>query len=46
MLKNEGTLSISDHHMNEEEILREVSKHGIFKLSWKGNKTYNFIKVY
>lgn len=45
VLKDEGILSFSDHHMKDEEILKEISKHGLFRLFWKGNKTYNFVKT-
>jgi ubiquinone/menaquinone biosynthesis C-methylase UbiE len=45
VLKPGGTLSFSDHHMNEQDILPRVTKTGMFKLSKKGKKTYSFSKV-
>lgn len=40
-----GTLSFSDHHMKEQDILRRVMNTGIFELAKKGRKTYSFSKV-
>lgn len=45
VLKDEGVLSFSDHHIKDEEILRKISEYGLFRLFWKGDKTYNFVKV-
>jgi len=45
VLKPDGTLSFSDHHMNEAAILSGVTRGGLFKLSKKGNRTYSFRKV-
>jgi ubiquinone/menaquinone biosynthesis C-methylase UbiE len=45
VLKSGGTLSFSDHHMKEQDILTRVTKTGLFKLSTKGKKTYSFSKV-
>jgi ubiquinone/menaquinone biosynthesis C-methylase UbiE len=45
VLKPGGTLSFTDHHMKEQEILAGVTKTGMFKLSKKGKKTYSFSKV-
>ena len=42
VLKSGGTLSFSDHHMKDQEILARVTKTGLFKLSKKGKKTYSF----
>lgn len=42
VLKSGGTLSFSDHHMKDQEILARVTKAGLFKLSKKGKKTYSF----
>lgn len=45
VLKNDGILSFSDHHMKEDEIISGVTKAGLFKLSGKGSrKTYAFVK--
>ena len=44
VLKSEGIVSFSDHHMKEEEIVSEFTKDGLFKLSHKGVKTFSFIK--
>jgi len=45
VLKSGGTLSFSDHHMNEKDILTRVTNTGLFKLLTKGKKTYSFSKV-
>jgi len=44
VLKSGGTLSFSDHHMKEQDILTRVTNTGMFKLSKKGKKTYSFLK--
>ncbi len=44
VLKPGGILSLSDHHMNEEEIISKITSSGLFKLSKKGEKVYNFQK--
>jgi len=44
VLKPSGILSFSDHHMNEHEIVSEVTKSGLFKLLRKGKRTYRFSK--
>jgi ubiquinone/menaquinone biosynthesis C-methylase UbiE len=45
VLKSDGILSFSDHHMNEKDILVKVTNLGLFKLLAKGKKTYSFSKV-
>jgi ubiquinone/menaquinone biosynthesis C-methylase UbiE len=45
VLKPGGTLSFSDHHMKEQDILTRVTNTGMFELSKKGRKTYRFLKV-
>ena len=44
VLKPDGILSFSDHHMKEDEIASKVTKKGLFKLSSKGKTTYSFLK--
>ncbi len=44
VLKPNGILSFSDHHMNEHEIIDRVTKVKLFELSRKGKKTHSFIK--
>jgi len=44
VLKPGGTLSFSDHHMKEEQILEQVTGTGLFGLVAKGRKTYSFSK--
>jgi ubiquinone/menaquinone biosynthesis C-methylase UbiE len=44
ILKTNGILSFSDHHMKEENILSHLTNKGLFKLSRKGRKTYSFSK--
>lgn len=45
ILKQEGILSFSDHHLKEDEIISQVTKGGLFKLSQKGKRTYSFKKL-
>ena len=45
VLKPGGTLSFSDHHMKEQDILTRVTESGMFKLSKRGKKTYSFSKL-
>jgi ubiquinone/menaquinone biosynthesis C-methylase UbiE len=42
ILKPEGILSVSDHHLQEDEIISRVIQGGLFKLKSKGNKTLSF----
>ena len=44
VLKPDGILSFSDHHMKESEIVSKVTNSGLFKLSRKGPRTYTFLK--
>jgi ubiquinone/menaquinone biosynthesis C-methylase UbiE len=44
VLKPDGILSFSDHHMKENEIVSEVTNSGLFRLSRKGPRTYTFLK--
>ena len=44
VLKPDGILSFSDHHMKENEIVSKVTNRGLFKLSRKGKRTYSFLK--
>ncbi len=45
VLRPDGLLSFSDHHMKEAEIISKVTKTGLFKLSGKGDKTFSFLKA-
>ncbi len=45
VLKSDGILSFTDHHMKEDQILAGVTNEGLFKLSKKGERTYTFVKV-
>lgn len=44
VLRSNGILSFSDHHMKEEEIRSKVTKSGSFRLLRKGERTYRFSK--
>ena len=44
VLKPKGTLSFSDHHMKENDIIAKIAGGGLFLLSKKGIKTYSFSK--
>jgi len=43
VLKPEGLLSFSDHHMKEDGILSGITETGLFRLWEKGKKTYSFL---
>jgi len=45
VLKPNGILSFSDHHMKESEIISKMTDKGLFRLSRKGERVYNFSKV-
>jgi ubiquinone/menaquinone biosynthesis C-methylase UbiE len=45
VLKPGGVLSLSDHHLGEQEIVSGVTGQGFFRLAAKGRKTYSFEKV-
>ncbi|MDD5622642.1 MAG: class I SAM-dependent methyltransferase [Actinomycetota bacterium] len=45
VLKKDCILSFSDHHMNKEDILSELTGKGLFKLKKENNKTFSFIKI-
>jgi ubiquinone/menaquinone biosynthesis C-methylase UbiE len=44
VLKPAGVLSLSDHHMREEDILDGVAEGNLFRLGSSGNRTYSFQK--
>ncbi len=44
VLKPDGILSFSDHHLKEEDILSGITRKGIFRLLRKGQRTYTFQK--
>ena len=45
VLKADGVLSLSDHHLKDEDITSKITEPGLFKLSTKGEKVYNFSKI-
>ena len=45
VLRADGVLSFSDHHMNEEDILTGMTASGVFRFVTKGRRTYSFTKV-
>lgn len=45
VLRLNGILSFSDHHLKEDEILAGVTKAGLFRLSNRGKRTYSFSKA-
>ena len=44
VLKPNGQLSFSDHHMKEDEITSKIAGTGLFKLQKRGKYTYSFAK--
>ena len=45
VLKQDGLLSFSDHHLKEDEINSEITKGGLFRFSKKGKRTFTFSKA-
>lgn len=45
VLKPEGILSMSDHHMKQAAIISGMTGSGLFRLFKKGKKVYNFKKA-
>jgi len=45
VLKPEGILLVSDHHLKKEIILSGITKKGLFKLQKENKKIYSFLKV-
>jgi ubiquinone/menaquinone biosynthesis C-methylase UbiE len=45
VLKSDGILSFSDHHLKESEIVLSLTKMELFTLLRKGQKTYSFVKA-
>jgi ubiquinone/menaquinone biosynthesis C-methylase UbiE len=45
VLKPEGRLSFSDHHMREADIVSRLTAGGLFALASRGRKTYSFEKT-
>jgi ubiquinone/menaquinone biosynthesis C-methylase UbiE len=47
VLKPGGVLSFNDHHLRDEnEIIAKITGNGLFQLSKKGKKVYNFHKIH
>jgi len=44
VLKPDGILSFGDHHMDEKEMMAELTKGQLFRLLKKGQRTYIFLK--
>ncbi len=44
VLKPNGILSLSDHHMKTSEIIPKLTKGGLFRLSREGKRTCSFLK--
>jgi len=42
VLRPKGILSVSDHHMKQDEIISRVTNRGFFKLSAEAKRTYSF----
>jgi len=44
VLKQNGTLSVSDHHMREDALLSGITDGQLFRLMSAGERSYNFAK--
>ena len=45
VLKPEGILSVSDHHLTRVKIISGITKKGLFRLQKENKKIYSFLKV-
>jgi len=45
VLKPTGILSLSDHHLKDDEMVARVASGGLFKSARKGERTHSFSKV-
>ena len=45
ILKVHGILSVTDHHLNESELVTSLTDSGLFRLSTKGTRTLSFLKT-
>ncbi len=45
VMRDGAELSFSDHHLEDDEVVREITKSGLFKFVEKGEKTHKFMKV-
>ncbi|MFC1979226.1 class I SAM-dependent methyltransferase, partial [Chloroflexota bacterium] len=45
VLKTDGTLSFSDHHLKYDDIIYSVTVSSLFELTNRGDKTYSFKKT-
>jgi ubiquinone/menaquinone biosynthesis C-methylase UbiE len=45
VLRPAGSISFSDHHMKDSDIVSKVTKTGLFTLAKKGEKTHTFVKA-
>ena len=45
ILKRDGILSVTDHHMKEEKIVSRITGNGLFRLEKSGRITYSFKKL-
>ena len=45
VLKPEGILSMSDHHIEDDDIIRTITAPGTFKLLKRDKITFSFVKV-
>ncbi len=44
VLKEDGILSVSDHHLKEGKIVAKVTDGGLFRLAKRGERTLSFVK--
>ena len=44
VLRPKGILSVSDHHMKQDDLVSKVTSEGLFKLPAKGRRTYSFMR--
>jgi ubiquinone/menaquinone biosynthesis C-methylase UbiE len=45
VLRPNGSISFSDHHMKDSDIVSRVAKTGLFTLARKGEKTHTFART-
>lgn len=45
VLKPNGTISFSDHHMKDDDVVAKVTSGGLFRLKTRGRITHTFVKM-
>jgi ubiquinone/menaquinone biosynthesis C-methylase UbiE len=44
VMKPTGILAVSDHHLSNDEIVKEITKTGLFAFKDRGRRTFRFVR--